>query len=171
MFSSKQSLLEAVGYRCCPWRLCFKAGSATFQREGWWSSKHKACLPAGSIPTSLSKDRVANTSAVQPNTWTVGRIKKPLFGVQLHGDGSLGGDRGCSSPGCRTQGNWKSRLFPETRLQDCWQTTSWFLFGAAGNLVSSRLLCHYKISCTVFVSSNIQTHALIRLLSLLWAQR
>lgn len=45
------------------------------------------------------------------------------------------------------------------------------LFGAAGNLVSSLLLCHYRTSCTVFIPYDIQTPALIRMLPILWGQR
>lgn len=86
--------------------------------------------------------------------------------------GSHGGDGCCGSPASRTEGELKvSALSGDKSLGLLTDKLLVFnLFGAAANLLSSLLLCHYETSCTIFVPDDIQT-ALVRVLSLLWAQR
>lgn len=73
-----------TGNKSFPKGFVLKPSQPPFRKGEWWSAKHKASPPAASVLTSLSRDRAVNTSAVQLNTCTVGRSRKPLSGVQLH---------------------------------------------------------------------------------------
>lgn len=160
-----------TGNKGCPKDFVLKQCQPPFKEGEWWSSKHKAYLPADSILTSFFKDRVTNNSADQPNTCsTVGRSKKLSFLSPAALKMAFLGVTDPAAPLTVEQRGTESLGFVRAQvlglLAD--KLLAFDFFGAADTLCH---LCCYAITGLVCVPYDVQTPALIRMLPILWAQR